>query len=124
MSSRKPVVTGDQPCRRGNDSFPNGNGTSAGENSHRTVARADERLTGATDVLVHVTDILNYCKVLVSPPYKILSTVCSFKKTPAIKVSEFFPDRCFSFNEVLFYFLFHQLYLCNINHRCLFVTFV
>ena len=70
MSSRKPVVTGDQPCRRGNDSFPNG--TSAGENSHRTVARADERLTGATDVLVHVTDILNHCKVLVSPPYKIV----------------------------------------------------
>lgn len=36
------------------------------------IARADERLTGATDVLVHVTDILNYCKVLMSPPYKIL----------------------------------------------------
>lgn len=83
MSSRKSVVTGDQSCRRGNDSFPNG--TSAGENSHRTVARADERLTGATDVLVHVTDILNCCKVLVSPPYKILCTVY-FMKSPVINM--------------------------------------
>lgn len=45
------------------------------------IARADERLTGATDVLVHVTDILNYCKELVSLHYKILASVYFMKIT-------------------------------------------